>query len=230
MLSTNTSEPDVKPNGSAGPDSSSIHHNSSLFASPGKLSPAQLKVVLALAEGKTVTVAARQAGIHRTTIHHWLRTQPEFVNAAHEAQDEYEFLLTDQLAELAALALSTLRALLEDPKTPPSVRLKAALAVLERPRAPERSWTLPTLVDTPDERQAAENLAMIEADHKARKMTAAVQPPSGKPVTGTPPRNAPCPCGSGLKYKRCCSGKDDAKSVADASPAGPGATSGKPTN
>lgn len=31
-----------------------------------------------------------------------------------------------------------------------------------------------------------------------------------------PPRNAPCPCGSGLKYKRCCLGKYDARSVAEA--------------
>jgi hypothetical protein len=27
------------------------------------------------------------------------------------------------------------------------------------------------------------------------------------PVTNKAPRNAPCPCGSGLKYKRCCLGK-----------------------
>jgi hypothetical protein len=65
----------------------SIHQNSSLFSSQGRLSAAQLKVAVALAEGKTVTAAARQAGVHRTTIHHWLRTQPDFVRAAQEAQD-----------------------------------------------------------------------------------------------------------------------------------------------
>ena len=26
-------------------------------------------------------------------------------------------------------------------------------------------------------------------------------------------RNEPCPCGSGRKYKQCCAGKADAKSV-----------------
>lgn len=30
-----------------------------------------------------------------------------------------------------------------------------------------------------------------------------------------PPRNAPCPCGSGLKYKRCCLGKPDPRAVAE---------------
>ena len=29
------------------------------------------------------------------------------------------------------------------------------------------------------------------------------------------PRNAPCPCGSGLKYKRCCLGKEDPQSAAE---------------
>ena len=36
------------------------------------------------------------------------------------------------------------------------------------------------------------------------------------PMTPAPPsapRNAPCPCGSGLKYKRCCWGKSPAKAA-----------------
>lgn len=32
------------------------------------------------------------------------------------------------------------------------------------------------------------------------------------------PRNAPCPCGSGRKYKRCCLGKQEPPAVAPASP------------
>jgi hypothetical protein len=31
-----------------------------------------------------------------------------------------------------------------------------------------------------------------------------------------PGRNAPCPCGSGLKYKRCCEGKDIAAALDEA--------------
>jgi uncharacterized protein YecA (UPF0149 family) len=201
----------------------SNHHNSSLFSTAAKLSPAQLKVAQALAEGKPVAAAARAAGVHRTTIHQWMRTQPAFTRALEEARTEYDQNLSDELAELAASALATLKALLEDPKTTPSVRLKTALAILERPRAPERSWTLPTTVESPEQRAYAEGLAFVEADAKAAKIAAAMQKSGVTPGTPAPPkapRNAPCPCGSGLKYKRCCGGPNgDAKTAHDASPA-----------
>jgi len=35
----------------------------------------------------------------------------------------------------------------------------------------------------------------------------------GESVKQKPSRNAPCPCGSGKKYKKCCFGKDDATTV-----------------
>ena len=50
------------------------------------------------------------------------------------------------MRELAALALKTLRDLLNDPFTPPALRLKAALAVLQRPHAPNPGWHLPVEV------------------------------------------------------------------------------------
>lgn len=55
-----------------------IHRNSSDFdqISNASLSPVQAQVVTALARGDTVTAAACQAGIHRTTIHHWFETSP----------------------------------------------------------------------------------------------------------------------------------------------------------
>ncbi|MCK4248324.1 MAG: SEC-C domain-containing protein [Candidatus Omnitrophica bacterium] len=37
---------------------------------------------------------------------------------------------------------------------------------------------------------------------KRIRTVAAQQPDSSKP--GKPGRNTPCPCGSGLKYKKCC--------------------------
>jgi hypothetical protein len=41
--------------------------------------------------------------------------------------------------------------------------------------------------------------------HKPQKATAAPPEVSPKPVQHKKPwRNAPCPCGSGLKYKKCC--------------------------
>jgi DNA-binding NarL/FixJ family response regulator len=65
-----------------------IQQNSSLLApiANADLSPAQAEVIAALAQGHTVTAAARDAGIHRTTIHHWLRHEPAFKAAVQTAQ------------------------------------------------------------------------------------------------------------------------------------------------
>jgi uncharacterized protein YecA (UPF0149 family) len=36
-------------------------------------------------------------------------------------------------------------------------------------------------------------------------MAAPSKPAAGKPAAGPKPgRNDPCPCGSGIKYKKCC--------------------------
>jgi len=97
------------------------------------LSPAQLQVAAALAQGHTVTAAAREAGVHRTTIYHWFQQEPEFAAAVRNAKREYIATLNDDLRELSARSLETLRNLLDDPNTPPVIRLKTALAVLARP-------------------------------------------------------------------------------------------------
>jgi len=106
------------------------------------LSPAQAQVIAALVLGKTISAAARQVGIHRTTIHHWRRNQPAFRAAVHRARREYVELLNDQLRELASGALETMHKLLDDPATPSTVRLRAALAILERPQSPDDGWNL----------------------------------------------------------------------------------------
>ena len=59
------------------------------------LPPEQAQVVAALAQGSTVTGAAAAAGIHRTTVHHWFRTSPEFKTAVEEAKRHYAAALED---------------------------------------------------------------------------------------------------------------------------------------
>jgi transposase-like protein len=140
----------------------------------------QAQVVASLAQGHTVTRAATAAGIHRSTIHNWLRASTEFRTALEEARRRFTASIADQLNELSAAALQTLRTLLESPDTPPAVRLKAALAVLERPDgARDPGWQLPECVRLP-------------------------RLPAAPDHASEPARNAPCPCGSGLKFKRCC--------------------------
>src|SRR5882672_4106735 len=99
-----------------------VHHNSSESdtISDKTLSPAQAQVIASLAQGRTITDAAHDAGLHRSTIHHWFRTELLFKTALQEAQREYVETLQDGMRDLAARAVETLRSLLDDPKTPPA--------------------------------------------------------------------------------------------------------------
>jgi hypothetical protein len=178
-----------------------IHHNSSHFApiSDATLSPAQAQVIEALAQGQTVSAAAEKVGVHRTTIHHWIRSEPAFKVAVQAAQTEYAAEVNDGIRELAARALLTLHDLLQDPTTPPALRLKTALAVLQRPHAPNPGWNLPVPIESQPIAVAAESDT----------------PPTESPAPTPIARCAPCPCGSGRKYKRCCG---TALPVLDANP------------
>ncbi len=200
-----------------------IHQISSDFAPISTLPPAQAQVVAALAKGQTITAAAAEAGIHRTTIHHWLRTEPDFKTAVETAQREHISSLNDEMRALSALALAALRSLLEDPSTPPSIRLKAALAVLQRENLPNKTWSLsPSASNRPNTRMSSTTwrksyrLKAIQKTSQAGQDQAANRPPrETEPAPRAvhhltypyrPPfaRSAPCPCGSGLNYKRCC--------------------------
>jgi hypothetical protein len=174
------------------------------------LSPVQAQVIAALAQGRTVTAAAQDADVHRNTIYNWLN-DPAFKTAVEGAESEYVAILSDGMRDLAALALDTLRNLLEDPDTPPAVRLRTALAILQRPQFPNRGWNLPERIEPPREQQVVDNLAEIKADYDAMRMTDAIKASAVGQVPDVPDlpnqpiaRCSPCPCGSGIKYKRCC--------------------------
>src|SRR6266478_3791568 len=171
-----------------------IHHNSSHFApiSDADLSPAQAQVIKSLARGQTITAAAEDAGVHRTTIHHWIRTEPAFKIAVETAQSEYAAELNDGIRELAARALLTLHDLLQDISTSPAGRLKTALAILQRPHAPNPGWHLPVPIESPQSLPPAEDVSEPDALR--------TEPPAPAPIA----RCAPCPCGSGRQDKRCC--------------------------
>jgi AcrR family transcriptional regulator len=181
--------------------SAAVQQNSSLSS----LSPVQAQVIQVLAKGSTVTAAANAAGIHRTTIHHWLRTQKEFAAALEQAHEEYVEQLRDELQELSGLALSKMRELLDDPNTPASVRLRAALAVLQRPSFPKAPWALPESIESSEHDDFVRRMQYLKADYEMVRaeeaLRSAAKERSSAELT---PRGAPCPCGSGNKYKRCC--------------------------
>jgi transposase-like protein len=172
--------------------STAVHHISP--GSPpfevGNLKPIQVQVIAALAEGRSVTRAAAAVGIHRSTIHNWMRTSKEFRDAVNQARDHFFECVNDQLNELSAVALDTVRQLLTSPDTPPSLRLQAALAVLQRPGQRDKGWQLPLPVGK-------------VMEPRPERVVCAPEPPAPE-ASASAPRNAPCPCGSGIKYKYCC--------------------------
>ncbi|MBM3810914.1 MAG: hypothetical protein FJW20_04700 [Acidimicrobiia bacterium] len=170
------------------------------------LSAAQLQVIAALASGSSVSAAAAQAGVHRSTIHNWLKS-PSFSTEFDKSRQDYLDTLGDQLRDLSAKALDTIRQVLDNPDAPPAVRLRAALAVLNRPHFPNKDWHLPEKLHTPAEQHHHAEMDAMEADYRLlcledRVQAAAKRSPN--PNAATVPRSAPCPCGSGLKFKRCC--------------------------
>jgi len=213
------------------------------------LSPAQAQVALSLASGASLSHAAKSSGVGRTTVYTWLKENAAFSSAVDYAKAEYVATLRDRIRDLSAKAINTLDSLLDDPSVHASVRLKAALAVLNRPHFPDQGWHLPEKINHPDEEAALENLAQLEFSHRqtrfaqtvldhiveaeltrfeARPSESEETPPStGREQFGAQPntseqqtqparptprpgRNEPCPCGSGLKFKRCCLSKPHA--------------------
>lgn len=103
--------------------------------------------------------------------------------------------LRHQLADLELSALATLEAVMADTQAPAAVRVKAALAVLQRPQFPNQTWSLPERIEPPREQQIVDAFAHAMADYRLQLHEEKVESVA---------RNAPCPCGSGNKYKRCC--------------------------
>ena len=138
------------------------------------LSPVQAQVAAFLAQGHSITAAARQAGIHRCTIYEWLQHSPDFKTTVEDAQQEYLATLTDEMRDLSASALRTLRGVLDNPETQDGIRLKAALAVLQRPNYPNQGWHLPDRIESTRQRQMVDTLAEIKAQYDMMRMQGAL--------------------------------------------------------
>src|SRR5690348_11975667 len=76
------------------------------------LSDVQLQVIASLARGRTISAAAVEAGIHRSTIHQWKNSNLDFTYALQSAQDEYRSQLKDYMKEISGVALETVRGFL----------------------------------------------------------------------------------------------------------------------
>ena len=111
----------------------------------GALSVDQAKAALTLARGGTVTAAADAIGVHRASIYNWFKNDPGFKQAIEEIRRDRNERLNDEMRALDSLALSRLRRILEDDSVPAAVQLRAALAILKRPKelGGLEEWNLP---------------------------------------------------------------------------------------
>jgi hypothetical protein len=146
-------------------------------------SPAQQKVLALIATGFANGAAAAAAGVHRNTVSNWISI-PAFRQAYQQALCDRAEYFHEQADAMAAEAYAAVRAMLTDPSVPAAVRLKAALAMIDRAAA--LAPVFPP--EPPADAESPENV------HNSAQ--------SAK--TG---RNEMCPCGSGIKFKRCCLGK-----------------------
>jgi len=95
-----------------------------------QLTPLQDQVLALISAGSTITEAARNTGVHRNTVHNWIRSVPKFRLGHSRAQEAKAIFWRERATELAAEAIETIRAIMADPKAPASVRLKAAQSIL----------------------------------------------------------------------------------------------------
>ncbi len=202
------------------------------------LTPKQEQVLTLLAEGCTVTAAAEQTGIHRNTIANWRRAYPEFQDTLAAAQFEHALYWRERLLAFGDRALQTLTQVFDDPNASPGVRLRAAMSVLDRIMKPalaqpefassrRRHRDLesalleslePPLSSTFVMEQIAHEHAALQTSANSATVAQSCTTPSAEGSahrtflrnrTSDPGRNAPCPCGSGFKYKRCCLSKQN---------------------
>ena len=165
------------------------------------LTPPQREALKHLQAGATVTAAAKAAGVHRSTIYEWRHEHPAFSCALYYAKRDAAHAAADDIRELATLAIDTIRQILTSDKASASVKLKAAQYVLQNvAEAPKQHLLSVTGAEiTPP--------AEAQPPQTPQNATSSQQNPT---QSGTferirqTPRNAPCPCRSGEKFKRCC--------------------------
>jgi hypothetical protein len=188
-----------------------------------RLSTQQIDVICALSTGATTAAAAERAGVHRNTVLNWRRNSLPFVYGLANAQYDRALHFRERMEAEFDLAIECLRQILADPKAPASVRLKAALAVVNLATTqpdPQKVLLLAEekIESSHPEPVTPDQLQPVPPVHKDAQPDVA-PPRKSSPVhnhaQSTPPqpirrestkvgRNELCPCGSGKKYKRCC--------------------------
>ena len=182
------------------------------------LNPQQHRIISLLAAGNSITQVATSENLHRNTIANWRRTIPAFARELEFALREQRQYWHEQATRLAPLAIQAIEETLTNPKASPSLRFRAAALIIKMATDPNAKAlktrdTLPAELAAQDDQKLARR---NEIAAEPRELASFVQPeqtpepaqtctrPQPIRVPPQPGRNSPCPCKSGLKYKRCC--------------------------
>lgn len=95
-----------------------------------ELTPKQHRAILALLSAKSVGEAAKQAKMGERTLWRWL-SDPLFRAALAGAEADMIDTATRRLLQMQEGAIETVQAIMEDAEASPTVRLRAAQAVLD---------------------------------------------------------------------------------------------------
>ena len=147
--------------------------------SVSRLRPVEAQVLAALAGGKTISQAARDAGIHRSTIHNWIQQNPAFTVALQQNTSRRNGIIVDHLFDLIDPALDTLRELLTAPGISDAVRLRALRLVLDCAKSQTTAPPEPAApIDLPVEPQVARNaLCPCGSGQKFKRCCGIAAPP-----------------------------------------------------
>jgi transposase-like protein len=96
-----------------------------------ELTGKQKRAVEALLATGEVSAAAKEAGVHRDTLHRWLRQQP-FAQAVRDAEARALDDLSRLLVRMGRTAAGTLAKAMSDATVPPATRVRAADVTLSR--------------------------------------------------------------------------------------------------
>ena len=194
------------------------------------LTEQQHRIIARLACGWSINSAAKSEKLHRNTVGYWRRTIPAFARELEFASREQRRYWQDEAVQLAGDAMQAIRECITDPKSSPSVRFRAATFIIKMAtdsdqKARKAFSPLPAELEAIDGqtqgwRKEAQTSAPVEPATAApdaegdfdtvqtaqiEKTAQSAQSPIR--VTPQPGRNTVCPCGSGIKFKRCCLNK-----------------------
>jgi transposase-like protein len=189
------------------------------MSAPKHITSQQELVLALLSAGQKISDAAESVGVHRNTVGNWLRSSQQFRDGLSFAQYNQALFCRERAEELVDDAWFEIKYLLNDTDASPAVRLKAATFIIQYASAP-----LPALPAGLPEMMPGYDLYPPKT-HTGAQPEPAPEPekpaalaPAPEPIAEKKPapaqsctnkigRNEPCPCGSGLKFKRCHLGK-----------------------